>query len=382
MSDIIENSDVREMHDDRERTIVRTSMIGIGANLVLAGFKAAVGMAVHSVAVISDAVNNLSDALSSVITIVGAKLAGRAPDKKHPLGHGRIEYMSAFIVSALVLYAGITALVESVKKIIHPEKPEYSILSLVILATGVFVKLALGAYTKRKGAEVNSGSLTASGEDASMDAALSASVLVSALIFLFFHISLEAWVGAAIAIFIIRSGLDMISEAVDDMVGKRASGELTTAIRKTVNSFDGVYGAYDLFLNNYGPDKNIASVHIEVEDTMTAGEIDALTRKIQAAVYREHGVILSTVGIYAVNTGDTEASKIREDVRQRVLAHEGVLQFHGFYLEPEQKKMSFDVILDFEVDDRRALCEQIRQEISQAWPDYEVRAALDVDISD
>ena len=141
--------------------------------------------------------NNLSDALSSIITIVGTKLAGKLPDKKHPLGYGRIEYLSALIVSGIVLYAGITAAVESVKKIIHPEKPDYSAVSLVIIAVAVVVKIVLGRYVKKKGEAVNSEALIASGTDALSDAVLSASVLASALVYLASGISLEAWVGAA-----------------------------------------------------------------------------------------------------------------------------------------------------------------------------------------
>ena len=158
---------IGSMQANRDQVIIRTSIIGIIANVFLAGFKAAVGLVSNSIAVILDAVNNLSDALSSVITIVGTKLAGKKPDKKHPLGYGRIEYLSAMIVAAIVLYAGITSFVESVKKIIHPEEPDYSVVSLVIIGAAVVVKLLLGSYVKKKGKEVNSGSLIASGSDPS-----------------------------------------------------------------------------------------------------------------------------------------------------------------------------------------------------------------------
>ena len=150
----------------RDKVIIRTSIIGILANVMLAAFKAVIGLASNSIAVILDAVNNLSDALSSIITIVGTKLAGKLPDKKHPLGYGRIEYLSAMIVSGIVLYAGITSAVESVKKIIHPEKPDYSVTSLVIIAVAVGVKIILGRFVKAQGEKVHSGSLIASGSDA------------------------------------------------------------------------------------------------------------------------------------------------------------------------------------------------------------------------
>lgn len=288
-----------DMKQERDRAIVRTSAIGIGANLLLAAFKAAVGLAAHSIAVVLDAVNNLSDALSSVITIVGTKLAGRKPDKKHPLGHGRIEYLSAMIVAAIVLYAGVTSLVESVKKIITPEAADYSALSLVIIAVAVAVKLVLGRYVKSVGQRVNSGALTASGSDAMFDAILSASVLACALIYIFTGVGLEAYVGVVIAGFIIKAGVEMLVDTVDDILGRRADRELLADIRKTICEEKDVFGAYDLILHSYGPEQTIGSVHVEVPDTMTAAEIDGLERRVAERVYRAHGVILAGIGIYA-----------------------------------------------------------------------------------
>ncbi|MBP5618582.1 MAG: cation transporter, partial [Clostridia bacterium] len=210
---------------DREKGIVRTSIIGIVTNVFLAGFKAAIGLLSHSIAVTLDPVNNLSDALSSVVTILGAKLGGKQPDKKHPLGYGRIEYLSSMIVAALVLYAGITSLVESIKKIIHPEAADYSTVSLIIISVAIVVKLLLGLYVKKQGKQVNSGALTASGSDALFDAILSASVLASAIVFLIWGVSLEAYVGVVIAIFIIKAGLEMMVETLNDIIGKREDAE-------------------------------------------------------------------------------------------------------------------------------------------------------------
>jgi len=350
---------------NREKTIVRTSILGILANVFLAAFKAVIGITANSVAIISDAVNNITDALSSVITIVGTKLAGKAPDKKHPMGYGRIEYLSAFIVSAIVLYAGITTVVDSVKKIIHPEDVNYSIVSLIILGAAIVVKLVLGAYTKAKGRKVNSGSLVASGQDAFQDAILSASVLVSAVVYLIWGIKLEAYVGAIIGLFIVKAGIEMILEAVNEMLGKRADAELSKGIKATIAKENEVHGVYDLFINNYGPDKNVASVHVEVDDSMTAHDIDTLTRKLQAKVYKEHGVVLQAVGVYSVNTGDND-----------------VLQMHGFYIDTETKQITFDIILDFSIKDRSARCAEIKKEIEAAYPDYNLFIALDVDLTD
>ena len=340
-----------------------------------------VGFASNSIAVILDAVNNLSDALSSVITIVGAKLAGKAPDRKHPLGYGRIEYLTSMIVAAIVLYAGITSLVESIKKIIHPGKAEYSIVTIIIIAVAVIVKLILGTFVKGRGKKVNSGALVASGSDALFDAVISASVLISALIYMFFHISLEAFVGIAISAFIIKAGMEMLIETLDDILGKRADKDLVLKVKKLINEEEVVRGAYDLIINNYGPNKNIASVHVELPDTMTVEEVDILTRRLEEKVYKESAVILTGVGVYSYNTRNDKAAEIRNNVQKIVTSHDYVLQMHGFYLDMENKRMRFDVVLTFAVSFKEAV-ETIRKEVKEAYPEYEAIISTDADISD
>ena len=365
---------------NRDGVIIRTSILGILTNVLLAAFKAFVGFASNSIAVTLDAVNNLSDALSSVITIVGTKLAAKLPDKKHPLGYGRIEYLSAMIVSGIVLYAGITAGVESVKKIIHPEKPAYSLTSLLIIAVAVVVKIALGSYVKKQGERVNSGSLVASGSDALSDAMLSGSVLLCAILFQFTGLSLEPYVGAVIALFIIKSGIEMMTETLDDILGARADSEKTNKIKKLLAEEPEVRGAFDLVLYNYGPDRDLASVHLELPDVMTVREVDALTRRVEAKVMRETGVILTGVGVYSYNTSDDEAAKIRDEVRRIVMAHDWAVQFHGFYIDLTKKFMTFDVVMSFDIRPAEGL-KTIRAELERAFPDYSIDIAPDVDVS-
>ncbi|MBR2122956.1 MAG: cation transporter [Lachnospiraceae bacterium] len=366
---------------NRDKVIVRTSIIGICANVVLALFKALAGAAVHSIAMVLDAVNNLSDALSSVITIIGTKLAGRLPDKKHPLGYGRVEYLSGMIVAAIVLYAGITSAVESVKKIIHPEKADYTVVSLVIIAVAVVVKLVLGRYVKKKGEEVNSSALEASGADAAFDAILSASVLASAVIYLITGLSLEAFVGLIISFFIIKAGLEMIRETYDAILGERADAEVTQKIRRLIIEEPDVRGAYDLILYNYGPDRNYGTVHVELPDTMTVDKVDKLTRKIQSRVFTETGVIMTGVGLYSYNTGNDEAAKIRNRLQKIVLSNEHALQMHGFYLDEETKTIRFDVVLSFDTDPNEGL-KTVYEQVCSAFPDYNIVIAPDVDVSD
>lgn len=370
------------MSMERDKKIVRTSVVGILANVFLAAFKAAVGIITNSIAVTLDAVNNLSDALSSVITIIGTKLAGKKPDKKHPYGYGRIEYLSAAIISVIVLYAGVSSFAESVRKIIAPETPEYTSAALIIIAAAVAVKLVLGRYVKHVGETVDSDSLVASGKDALLDSIISASTLAAAGIYLIWGVSLEAWLGAVISLVIIKSGLEMLRDTLSEILGERVEGETSKAVKQTVASFDDVYGAYDLVLHSYGPNRRIGSVHIEVPDTMTVDRLDELEREIARKVYLEHNVILAGISVYSMNTKNDRAAQMRDDARRTVMAHEHVLQMHGFYLDEAEKTLRFDIVIDFAAPDRGGLYEQITDEMRQKYPDYRVFVTLDSDVSD
>ena len=364
----------------RDQIIIRTSIIGIAANIFLAAFKAVIGLLSHSIAVTLDAVNNLSDALSSLITIIGAGLANRKPDKKHPLGHGRTEYLSAITVSAIVLYAGINSAVESVRKIMSPETPDYSNISLIIIAAAVIVKIILGRYFTLKGKEAGSGALEASGADASFDAILSLSVLACAVLFRMTGISLEAFVGAVISVFIIKSGIEMMLETLDDIIGKRADPDKVREIKRLIKEEPEVRGVYDLFINNYGPGRDYASLHIEVPDVMTVEEVDTITRRLQQKVYKGTGVIITGVGVYSYNTKDQEAAKIRNTVMETVLQHEWAMQVHAFNADTKKKKMRFDVVLSFDIDPRQGY-EVIMKEIRRLYPDYAITITSDIDIA-
>ncbi|MCR5429739.1 MAG: cation diffusion facilitator family transporter, partial [Eubacterium sp.] len=356
--------DINQMNAERNKLIVRTSIIGILANVLLAGFKMVVGLFANSIAIILDAVNNLSDVLSSLVTIIGNKLANKAPDRKHPLGHGRVEYISALIVAAIILYAGVTAGIEAVKKIINPTKPNYTTITLFIIAVAVVVKIVLGLYVSKQGKKAKSGALEASGKDALFDAVISASVLASAIIYLVTGISLEAYVAVIISIFIIKAGIEIMSETISEILGKRADADLTKQVKEILNREPEVRGAYDLLINNYGPNKNYASVHLELPDTMTVDEVDVLTRKLETNVYKETGIILTGVGVYSYNTSDTVVAHIRNNVQEMIMAHDWALQLHGFYLDIDKKAMRFDVVLSFDIDQKEGIeiiCKEVQE---------------------
>ena len=371
----------------RDQTIIRTSVIGILANVFLAAFKAVVGLTANSIAIVMDAVNNLSDAASSVITIVGTKLAGKEPDRKHPFGYGRIEYLSAMVISLLVLYAGITGLVESVKTIIdqfrNPEAVTYSAASLIIVAVAVAVKILLGRFVQGVGKKVNSDSLINSGKDALLDSVISASTLAAAAVHLLFpKVFLEAWLGAVIALVIIKSGIGMLSETLSKILGERADAGLAREIKTTVGSHPEISGVYDLVLHNYGPDSYQGSVHIEVPDTLSADDLDKLIRKVSADVYQKHHVILTAIGVYSYNTKDPEAAEAREKVARLAAEDPCVLQMHGFYLDKAEKTIRFDIVVSFDAKDRRQVYRDVCERVQQAYPDYTLQVAMDTDFSE
>ncbi len=380
VSEITEGAEAPK-EKSRDKIIVRTSIIGILANVALAAFKAVIGLITGSIAITLDAVNNISDAGSSLITIIGTKLAGKQADKKHPWGYGRIEYLSAMIISIIVLYAGITSLVESVKKILHPEAASYTVPSLVIIAVAVVVKIVLGRYVKGVGEKVNSDSLINSGQDATLDSVISASTLLAAVIFIFSGVSLEAWLGAIISLIIIKSGIDMLRETLSKILGQRVSVETARQVRKVLMDFPEVTGVYDLIFHDYGPDRINCSARVEVPDTLSADRIDEIQRISTMRLYRETGVILTALGIYSVNTHDEKIKKMRDDVYKVVMGHKNLLEMHGFYVNEEAKQMNFDIIVDFEEKDRTVLYRHVVEEIQSLYPDYKVNCILDTDFS-
>ncbi|MBQ9550468.1 MAG: cation transporter [Lachnospiraceae bacterium] len=377
----MENTEEKKLQS-RNKTIIVTSVIGIAANIFLAAFKAFVGFLSRSVAIQMDALNNLSDAASSIITIVGTYLAGKEPDKKHPFGHGRAEYLSALLISMLVIYAGVTAFIESVKKIVNPVTPDYSRITFIVILVAVIVKLVLGRYVKSVGVRVNSGSLKNSGDDAFMDAVISASTLVAAVLYVFTHISVEAYLGAVIALLIVKAGVEMLKETLSKVLGESVDPGMARDIKATVMSFPQVSGAYDLVLHNYGPDMFNGSLHIEIPDTLPAFELDKLIRNITNKVLMEHDVLLTAIGVYSLNTGDSDAVRVRETVSGIVLSKQYVRQIHGFYYDEKEKSIRFDVVISFDAPDHHKVFDEVISSVREAFPGFDVQAAIDRDFSE
>ncbi len=363
---------------DRAKEITKTSIVGIGANVGLTALKAAFGFIAGSMALVMDALNNLTDALSSVVTLIGVKLAKRKPNKKHPYGYGRIEYFSAMIVAAIVLAAGVTALVEAIQNIISPSLPNYTIYTFVVIGVSIVTKILLGLFFGKRGKLYNSDALVASGKDATFDAVISGSTLIGGIVAIVFKYSVEGIVGALISLFIMKAGFEMLFESIGHVIGNRVDSEISLDIKRTICEVEGVNGAYDLILHNYGPDNAIGSVHVEVSSDLTAAELHELTRKIQASVYAEYKVFL-TVGFYALNERYAEQN-LR--IRELATAHEGVLGTHGFFVDEEGMHCNLDVVIDFTVRDKATLAEALKKEIAEVMPGYEVSLNFDANYSD
>ena len=366
---------------DRSKQIVRTSLIGILANFGLVILKAFVGFIANSVSIIMDAINNLSDALSSTITIVGTKLSQKKPDAKHPYGHGRVEYLTSLTIGVIILVAACGVIYESIMTIIQGNEPSFEIWSVILIAIAVLVKIFLGLYFRYVGKRVNSEALKGSGIDALFDALLSFATLVSIVVFLIWKVNIEGYVGAIIGLFMIKSGIGVLKTSFSSIIGERTSKETSEAIKKLVCSNKEVKGAYDLIINNYGPDRGIGSIHIEVDDSLTAKEIHPLTRKISAQIYQEFGIIM-TIGIYASNSSDKEIIKIRDAIKEEVLSHPTIKQMHGFYVDQELKSISFDVIIDFNDKEAPALVKQMHDKLASQFPEYHFYIVEDNDFSD
>lgn len=366
---------------NRQKTIIKTSIFGILTNLTLVAAKAIVGFLSNSLAIILEAINNATDIISSVVTIVGAKLAGRAPDREHPYGHGRIEYISAFGVGLIIFGAGIGAAKESIPKIFNPPTAHYSAATITIMVIAIIAKIILGRHYRKIGKKVDSDSLTASGTDALFDAALSTATLASIIVNIFTDYNLEGVMGVAISVFIVKASIAVLREAWRDLIGRRVDSELSLAIKKRVLEFDKVIGAYDLQLHNYGPTQVIGSIFIQVPDETTAREIHKITRNISEAIYKEYHVSL-TIGIYAENTNTKHHSNLYKTLTDIIAKYPEVKQMHGFYVDDINHIIAFDIIFDIAYPTKNRTRNRILRDMRKHYKGYSYKVAIDIDDTD
>lgn len=379
MTPSLQNSSAKMEPKAREHKIVLTSIVGIIGNLLLTAIKFAAGVLANSIAVILDAVNSLTDAFSSIITIVGTKLSCRRPNREHPYGYGRLEYVTSMAIAVMILYAGIASLVESVKKIIWPETLSYSTITIIVIVIAIVSKIVMGLYFKKAGTATNSSPLIASGTDNMFDAVLSAGTLLSAVLSIVFSLNIDGIVGTFISLFIVKAGIDILREAVGSVIGERIDADYAHQLEAFINSFEGVHGVYDLSIDSFGPNERVGSAHIEVNDDMRASQIHELTRSIVLAVYRKFNCIM-TLGIYALNTSE-EYADMKTELLKIAHAHPEVIQVHGFYVDRDTRTCYFDLVVDFDHDAEKT-SEEIIMRMKQLYPDFSFATVLDHDISD
>lgn len=362
--------------ESREGTVVAVSVLGICVNLILAILKIVIGAAVGSIAIISEGVNNASDSVTAVMTIVGTKLAAKQPTEKHPFGYGRIEYLTSLVISVLILFTGAELLKSSVTLIFHPEEISVSYLTVAIIAVSALFKLLLGQYTIREGKRVDSGSLTAVGVECRNDSVVSVITIVSTLMYLVFHISLDAYAGILMVCIVLKAGFEVLRDTLSDLLGQSAEKEMAQKLYKMIRSEPIVLNAADMMLHNYGPDAYSGSVNVEIDHDKTVGEVYAALHALQLKIMHEMRIVM-VFGIYAVDQDHEEVKQMRKEISAFVRGEPHVISYHALYIDPDNQDIYVDLVVDYEVGDWEDLRTRFTQYMSQRYPDRHLELVIE-----
>lgn len=336
--------------ESRDDIIMMTSGLGIVANLLIASAKVLIGVLSSSIAIVSEGVNNFSDVLTSVLTLLGAKLAKKHPDDKHPFGYGRIEYLTSLVIATMIIVTGIEMMLSSVKLIFNPAPVKISYLAIVIVGGTAIIKYILGGYTVKMGEKAGSGSLVGVGVDCRNDAYASAITIITALVFLIFHISLDAYAGVIISLLIVKAGVEVLKDTISDLLGRPGEKELATELYRKIRGTEGIVAAVDMMLHNYGPDAWSGSVNVEIDHKKTVGEIYQFLHELQLDIMHNYNVTM-VFGVYAVDNDHEEMKNLRADIGRFVKGHEHIKSYHAVYIEPETNKLYCDFIVDYKLRD-------------------------------
>lgn len=362
----------------RQGVVMTTSAVGIIVNVLLASVKVAIGILANSIAVISEGINNATDSLSSVITMVGAKLSNKRPTKKHPFGYGRIEYITSLIIAGLIIATAVELLKSSIKLIIEPEELTVTTLTLIIIAASALVKLWLAWYTIKKGKQVNSGILVAMGTDSRNDCIVSAVTIVSALIFIIFNLSVDAYAGIITSLFIFKAGFDILKDTLANLLGQPVEKETADELYKIIRSTPGVLNAADMILHNYGPDRYSGSVNIEMDHQMTVEQLYATIHKLQLDIMHQKGITM-VFGIYAVDRDHSEIKQMRQQIANYVRGKEHVISYHALYLEPQTNVIYVDLVVDYELKDWNGLRTDFTEYMHGLYPDNKIELTIETE---
>ena len=366
---------------NRENQIVRASTIAIIGNVVLAIAKGIAGSLTGSIAISLDAVNSLADALSSVIAIIGAKLAGRTASRDHPFGFGRMEYLSSIVIAAIILAAGVSSLVEAIRSIINPSTPSYTVATLAVVAGAAIIKLGLGFFLLREGKRLDAGMLVGSGTDSCMDAGVSTATFVAGILYIAFGIQIESWLAAAIALLIINSGLGLLVETASKLLGERVDPEIAAEVEREARAVDGVKLASGLIVMDFGPNRLAGAIHLTVDGKMTIAEYDGVARAVQARVMDKCGVNLNGVTPYPAADTDESIRAVRANIGRIVWSQDPIVELRGLYIDPETCTARFDAIMDFDADADQLYAE-ILEQCQDEYPDWSFDIRVLPDIGD
>ena len=335
-----------------ESTEVRTrygmlaSVVGIFCNVLLFSVKLAIGLILSSLAVTADAFNNLSDAASSIISFVGVKMAGKPADAEHPFGHGRIEYIAALIVSFLVIEVGFTFFKSSISKIMHPEEITFDPVPFIILILSILVKLWMAFFNNKLGKRIDSKVMLATAADSLGDVITTSATVISIVICHFTSINVDAIAGLIVSGIVIWSGVSIAKDTLEPLIGQRVPSELYQKITDMVESYEGIVGAHDLIVHNYGPNRSMATIHAEVPNDVSIEASHEIIDRIERDAKKELNILL-VIHMDPVEMRDEEVLELRDKTSHIVHALDPELHFHDFRVlkENEQKDLIFDLVV-------------------------------------
>lgn len=353
----LENSQVRGQYGKL------ASVVGIATNILLFIIKIIAGMIFNSISIIADAVNNLSDSASSIITLAGFKISGKPADEEHPYGHERMEYVSGLIVSFIVIFLGLQLIKSSISKIIHPEMAEFSIISVTILIIAILIKLWQCIFYRTIGKRINSLTLIATSVDSRNDILATSAVLIAAIVTRLTNINLDGYMGALVAILILISGIKLVSDTVNPIIGMAPTKELVDRIYKKVLSYDSIIGLHDLTVHSYGAYKCFASVHCEVpaeQDIMVSHDI---IDNIERDFLEDEGIHL-VIHLDPVVTNDAKTNELKEKVNGIIKNILPEISMHDFRVVwgISHVNLIFDIVTPYNA---RLSDEELKKQISE-----------------
>ena len=379
MGENINSSNFKMDANERRKKIIGVSIIGIVANLLLGVLKAVLGLLSGSIALISDALNNITDSSSSLITIVGTKLAAKAPDKQHPFGHGRTEYLTSLLIGGIVFLTGFQSLISSVKAVFNKEDISTDITTVIIIIATIAAKVLLGTFTENSGKKLNSTALIASGADAKNDAVVSVVTLISSILYMFAKISVDGIAGVIISVFILKTAYEVLSDTIKKLLGERVDGEMVRGIKDIVRNTEGVINCFDLILNDYGPDFYTGSINVEIEDDRSIGEMYPILHEAQTKIYNKYNVFL-VFGFYSVDVDDERYIKIKSLLKNYKENERHIINYHGIVIDEKDKTIYCDITRDFDITSETVI-ENVNRILKEEFSEYNIHVNIDTEFS-